>query len=294
MNDAIRKAAVAGQFYDANPVRLKQHIDELKAEAQTTPYMSRNGKPRAVILPHAGYIYSGATAVKTLLPTTEHNYKRAVILGPSHHVAFQGVALGDYEGFSTPLGTLEVDTSAVKQLADLNSPLLGIRNQPHEPEHALEVELPLLQEIIPDIKIIPGIVGFTDQSSAKKIAKLLLPLWEPNTLWVISSDFTHYGRAFQYLPFSDHIAAKLRKLDLGAAELIMQSDIDGFTKYLERTGATICGAAPIKILLAVMNLAKANGATIAAELIDYTTSAGQSGDYSHCVSYVGLSFSQPA
>jgi MEMO1 family protein len=292
MNDAIRKAAVAGQFYDANPVRLKQHIDELKAEAETTPHISTNGKPRALILPHAGYVYSGATAVKALLQAAGHSYKRAVILAPSHQLSFKGVALGGYSGFSTPLGTLKVDTEAVEQIAKLNSPLLGISNQPHEHEHALEVELPLLQEIIPDITIIPGIVGFTDQPTAEKIAELLLPLWEPDTLWVISSDFTHYGRAFQYIPFSDDIAENLRKLDLGAAELIMKFDLDGFDKYLERTRATICGAAPIKILLAVINQARANGETIDAELIDYTTSAGQSGDYSHCVSYVGISFSQ--
>jgi MEMO1 family protein len=290
MNETIRKAAVAGQFYDANPTQLKQYINELKADAEISSESSN--KPRAVILPHAGYLYSGATAVKTLLKTSGHNYKRAVVLAPSHRVAFKGVALGNYSGFATPLGTVEVDTSAVSELAALKAPLLGISNQPHEHEHALEVELPLLQEIIPDIKIIPGIVGFTDQPTAKKLAELLLELWEPDTLWVISSDFTHYGRSFQYLPFTDNIAENLRELDLGAAELITNLDLDGFDKYLERTGATICGAAPIKILLAVINQAQNNGENIAAELIDYTTSAAQSGDYSHCVSYVGISFAE--
>jgi AmmeMemoRadiSam system protein B len=291
MVKSIRKAAVAGQFYDANPVTLSNYINELKA---TTKQSSKNNeaKPRAVILPHAGYLYSGATAVKTLLHTTGHNYQRIVVLAPSHRVRFNGISLGNYSAFATPLGNVEVDTDAVNKLIELNSPLLTTNNQPHEQEHALEVELPLLQELLPEIKIIPGIVGFTDPATVKQLATLLLPLWEPDTLWVISSDFTHYGRAFQYLPFTDNIAENLSKLDLAAAELITKLDLDGFEKYLDRTGATICGAAPIKILLAVINQAQTNGKTITGELIDYTTSAAQSGDYSHCVSYVGISFTQ--
>lgn len=289
MDETIRKAAVAGQFYDANPARLKQYINELKTEAETSVEDCNNAKPRAVILPHAGYVYSGATAIKTLLKAAGHTYKRAVVLAPSHRVAFKGLALGGYDGFATPLGTVKVDTDNVNKLANLNSPLLTISNQPHEHEHALEVELPLLQELVPDIPIIPGIVGFIDLSVAKQLAELLLPLWEPDTLWVISSDFTHYGRSFQYLPFTDNIAENLRKLDLGAAKLITDLDLKGFDNYLERTGATICGAAPIKILLALIN--HNSDENITAELIDYTTSAAQSGDYSHCVSYVGITFS---
>ncbi len=292
MNINIRKAAVAGQFYDADPVQLEQYIDELKSAVTSSTANASNRKPLALILPHAGYTYSGATAIKTLLTTTTYNYKRAVILAPSHRVAFKGIALGGYSEFATPLGTVKVDTESVNKLAKLNSPLLTINNQPHEHEHALEVELPLLQQLIPEIKIIPGIVGFTDLPAANKLAELLLPLWEPDTLWIISSDFTHYGRAFQYLPFTTNIAENLRNLDLGAVELITQLDLEGFNSYLERTGATICGAAPIKILLAVMNLAQNNGEKITAELIDYTTSATQSGDYSHCVSYAGITFTQ--
>ena len=290
MAKTIRKAAVAGQFYDANPVNLKNYINELKATTKLSSKSHNEAKPRAVILPHAGYIYSGATAVKTLQHAIGHNYQRIVILAPSHRIRFNGISLGNYSEFATPLGNVEVDTDAVDKLAALNSPLLTTNNQPHEQEHALEVELPLLQELIPAIKIIPAIVGFTDQSTVKQLATLLLPLWEPETLWVISSDFTHYGRAFQYLPFTDNIAENLSILDLEAAELITKLDLDGFEKYLERTGATICGAAPIKILLAIINQAQTNGEKITGELIDYTTSAAQSGDYSHCVSYVGISF----
>ena len=289
MNKTIRKAAVAGQFYDANPDSLKRHINELRATIHSSTNSNTN-KPRAVIIPHAGYVYSGTTAIKTLLKTIGHSYKRAIILAPSHRIAFKGIALGDYSEFATPLGTIKVDTGSVSQLARLNSPLLTINNQPHEQEHALEVELPLLQELVPELQIIPGIVGFTDLAAAKQLAELLLPLWEPDTLWVISSDFTHYGGAFQYLPFTDNIAENLSKLDLGAAKLVTDLDLDGFNSYLERTGATICGAAPIKILLAIINQAQNSGKKITAELIDYTTSAAQSGDYSHCVSYVGISF----
>ncbi len=294
MQNNIRKAAVAGQFYDANPVRLRQYLDNLKQEL-SVDYSSAAqsaGQVRAVILPHAGYIYSAPTALKTLLTLGNRQYRRALVLAPSHHVGFQGIALSSADAFELPWGDMAVDTAAVQQLAAAESPLIMVHDVPHQHEHALEVELPLLYHLMPELKIIPGIVGFINSDRlATELAKLLLPLWQEDTLWVISSDFTHYGAAFNYVPFRDNIRDRLRELDLGAVELITQMDLTGFSSYLQRTGATICGAAPIKLLLAAINhLAPPERQSLQGELIDYTTSAEQSGDFSHCVSYAGIAF----
>ncbi len=138
------------------------------------------------------------------------------------------------------------------------------------------------------LPIIPLICGHVDKQIAECIGKILLQFFGPSTLWVISSDFTHFGYSFGYVPFKTDVPENLRKLDLGAVEKISALDFDGFSKYVESTGATICGANPIRILLKTANLAAAKGAELKASLIEYTTSGESTGDWSHCVSYAGI------
>ncbi|MDD3119226.1 MAG: AmmeMemoRadiSam system protein B, partial [Victivallales bacterium] len=157
----------------------------------------------------------------------------------------------------------------------------------HEGEHALEVELPILQRMLPEFTLLPLICGELDAPAVRELARELLPYWNEETLWVISSDFTHYGRAFGYMPFTHDIRRHLRELDLGAATCIEKLDPDGFTDYIATTGATICGWNPIRLLLAVIAAAES---PVHAELVDYTTSGELTGDFSHCVSYAGFVF----
>lgn len=287
MTRTIRRPAVAGQFYDSDPRTLRKQITNYVVQARHGVSFSDTRHVRAVIAPHAGYVYSGSTATKTLARAGKGGYERVVVVAPSHRVGFRGLALSGYGAFQTPLGEFPVDTEALAKMEKAGGSLIRTRDDAHESEHALEVELPILWEFFPKIKLAPIICGHIDMNDAVKLADAMRFLWEPKTLWVISSDFTHYGAAFGYVPFKSDIKENLRKLDLGAADYIMDFDADGFSNYVDQTGATICGANPIRILLSIMSAEKDS---LDSELIDYTTSGELTGDFSHCVSYAGIAF----
>ena len=295
-NELIRKPAVAGQFYESDPGLLNDELSILFANCADSEQCPDGKKVRAIISPHAGYLYSGQSAAKVFaLFKKNFNYKRVVVIAPSHRLPFSGLATSTYTVYQTPLGDIPVDTEISEQLS--RSPVISMRNQAHEYEHALEVQLPFLQKITENlpisqkIKIVPLICGALDSESAKLAAEALLPYWNPETLWIISSDFTHYGGSFGYLPFRDNIPENLKKLDLGAVEYITNLDFKGFSDYIEQTGATICGANPVKLLLKCIEISRQDD-KVTAQLIDYTTSGELTGDYSHCVSYAGIAFNQ--
>jgi len=288
MNDAqVRRPYVAGQFYPQDRHELDQMLARLIATADSG-HSSPNQPPWAVILPHAGYVYSAATAIKTLLPLRNRRYRRIVVIAPSHRYPFHGLAASDFTAYDTPLGQIPVDVEAVRQLQNSGSSLIRTGNDIQQYEHALEVELPLLQKIIAsEFALIPLICGGISLDQATELATLLQPWHGPETLWVVSSDFTHYGRDFQYVPFRDNIPDNLDRLDHAAADLIIRRDPAGWDRFIRDTGATICGANPIKILLALAAKVEPQGRV---ELVDYQTSGALTGDYAHCVSYAGLCF----
>lgn len=287
MSLGIRKPCVDGQFYERDKNTLHKYITKIVQEELNTERTSN--RARAVILPHAGYMFSARTAIKTLLRTVDGNYSKVLVIAPSHRVPFKGIALSDYDSYRTPLGDVPVDRESVADIAGTGNDYIACMSEAHEKEHSLEVELPLLQHFFQDFKLIPIINGMIDEDSARHIAKGLKDMWREDTLWVISSDFTHYGFSFNYLPFYKNIKENLRDLDLGAVELIINKDLSGFSKYLKKTGATICGCGAIQILLAVIEeIDKDN--SLGAEFVHYTTSGDLTSDYSHCVSYAGITF----
>jgi MEMO1 family protein len=287
MSLGIRKPYFDGQFYDSNKDELQKYITAtVEKELSTEPI---NNHVRAVILPHAGYVFSAQTAIKTLLRAAEGNYSKVLVIAPSHRVPFRGIALAEFDTFRTPLGDIPVDMDSVSNITGTGNNYIAYMSDAHENEHSLEVELPLLQHFFKDFELIPIINGLIDEASARHIAINLKDWWKEDILWVISSDFTHYGRSFNYLPFHKDIKENLRKLDLGAAKLIINKDLHGFCQYLNKTGATICGCGAIQILLAVLEcIDKEN--KIDAELVHYTTSGNLTSDYSQCVSYAGITF----
>ena len=286
-NVEIRPPAVAGQFYEADPKRLKESIEGFLAEIP--PHKHDSSKVvRAIVMPHAGYAYSGPTAVKTMLQAKGGDYKRALVIAPSHRVAFEGLASARYKAYKTPLGEIPVDSEAAELIRGANCPYIRDILQAHAREHALEVELPILQTLLPAMPIVPFICGQITVDSAKIIATALAPLWNRETLWIISSDFTHFGASFGYMPFSSNIPNRLRELDLGAVEKVTAFDLAAFDDYVKSTGATICGESPIKVLLAAASDSLEAGAKLSARLADYSNSGESTGDWSHCVSYAGI------
>ena len=277
--EKILDNAFAGSWYDADPVRLRGQIQQWFKAAES-PGKAVSGSPLAVIVPHAGYVYSGSTAAYAFKLLQGKKIDRIILLGPSHraHLPNQ-LCIPAADGFRTPLGTLSADCQALELLKKHS--FVRVDDRIHYYEHSLQIQFPFLQcAVSGPFKIVPVIAGQMDRAAVRRAAEALSGCLTPSTLLVVSSDFTHYGRSFDYVPFRENIAENLRKLDLGAFERIQSGDAEKFTRYIEETGATICGEVPIRILLEMLP----RGASV--QLLHYSNSAAENQDYSHCVSYV--------
>ena len=182
---SIRSPAVAGLFYPADARQLAQDVSHLLAEAKLHHF-----KPKALIAPHAGYIYSGAIAASAYasLGAAAATIRRVVLLGPAHRVAVHGLALPGVDVFETPLGSVKLDQQLAAAIAHL--PQVTVSREAHALEHSLEVQLPFLQSVLGEFVLLPLAVGMT---SAEAVAEVLEQVWGgEETLIVISSDLSHY------------------------------------------------------------------------------------------------------
>ncbi|MEN8205607.1 MAG: AmmeMemoRadiSam system protein B [Pseudomonadota bacterium] len=209
--ESIREPAVAGSFYPADPVELEAQLDELLA-AVTTRYPP----PKAMIVPHAGYIYSGPVAASgyaSLIPVADR-IKRVVLLGPAHRKAFSGLAVPASTVFKTPLGKIELDKQSISKILLL--PQVHTDNDAHLLEHSLEVHLPFLQRVLRAFTLVPLVVG---DASAQDVSEVIQQLWGGReTLLVISSDLSH---------FLDYDSARVRDAATSRAiERLAYEDID--------------------------------------------------------------------
>jgi AmmeMemoRadiSam system protein B len=223
---SVRPPAVAGMFYPAGAEELHSMVARLLADQS----MSDGPAPKAVIAPHAGYIYSGpvAASVYRRLGASRDRITRVVLLGPAHRVAVRGLALPAARAFSTPLGEVKVDTEAVEQIRILSQ--VSERADAHALEHSLEVQLPFLQEMLGDFTLVPLVVGDAD---ADQVAEILRILWGgEETLIVISSDLSHY-----------HAYATAQQIDRATSRSIESM------RYEEIGHEQACGRAPLSGLL---------------------------------------------
>jgi hypothetical protein len=182
----IRPPAVAGSFYPDRPDRLSASVEGFLAEAETRPA----GRAKAVIAPHAGYLYSGPIAGRAFaaLRPGAAQIRRVVVIGPAHFVPVHGLAVPAAAAFRTPLGDVALDRAAIEAILDL--PQVRRADAPHQGEHALEVELPFLQTILCSFSLVPLLVG---QAHPAEVAEVLARLWGgEETAIVVSSDLSHY------------------------------------------------------------------------------------------------------
>jgi len=225
---SIRKAAVAGQFYPDDPLQLQDTIAGLLSKAGSLE--NNIVQPKAIIVPHAGYIYSGlaaASAFASLLPFRD-KITRIVLLGPSHRVGFNGLAVSNADYFQTPLGTIRIEKGAIGKILSL--PQVSANDEAHLFEHSLEVELPFLQEVLDDFSLIPIVVGDADGQSVSEVLELL---WgDEDTLIVISSDLSHFH---DYKNAQQRDTATCQSIENLSPELISYDDA--------------CGRNPIKGIL---------------------------------------------
>ena len=281
MDQSVRTPAVAGSFYGTDPGMLKYQLNQIRIPEAVADI-------HGCMVPHAGYVFSMPTALRTLAAARENNYSRAVIIGPSHRCAFNGICLASYSEWATPFGTMELDREGFEYLSSSVSENLCVDNAPHIQEHSIEVELPLLHHLFGKIKIIPVLAGQLDYRIADGIGKILSKLDTPDTLWVISGDFTHYGKSFGYTPFGIPVEQeKLNALDREAAEYIAKCDLAGLAAFLNRTHATICGVNPAALYLRML---AHSGTSVTGNITAVTDSGRVSKDLSHVVGYAGITF----
>jgi MEMO1 family protein len=279
----IREPAVAGLFYNKLPKKLKSEIAEL-IDGQAA-HIQPNAHTRALIVPHAGYIYSGkvaAAAYKTL--PKNKKWQRIVIIGTSHKAHFEGAAIFTGAGFNTPLGIVEVDTEFANKLIGRHH-LLSANNNVHASEHTIEVQLPMLQvHLKHPFKIVPILIGSQNPDDCQSIATALIPFFTPDTLFIISSDFSHYPG------YIDALTADADTADAIASNnpdtLLSQLEINKNTQY-PNLQTSLCGWSAV---LTLMYLTQPN--TVQYKKIRYENSGDAAiGDKSHVVGYWAISVS---
>lgn len=266
----VRPAAVAGMFYPGSATALTAEIRACLADAaDRDAARRRDGRgaawPKAMIVPHAGYVYSGPIAASAYarLQAGRDVIRRVVLFGPAHRVAVRGLALPEAHRFATPLGEVLVDTAAVAALAEL--PFIVASDAVHAQEHSLEVQLPFLQTVLDDFSVVPFAVGHATDGQVEQVMERL---WGgPETLILVSSDLSHY-----------HPYRTAQSIDRATTDAVL-----ALMPSLDHEQA--CGATPINALL---RCAAARG--LAPSLLDRRNSGDTAGDRSRVVGYASFAF----
>lgn len=254
----IRPAACAGSFYPSSRMELEKAVDALITEDQ--------GNPLAMIVPHAGYIYSGAVAGAAYSKLKESEFDKVVLLGPAHRLWFRGIALPGATHFETPLGCVPLDP-VCSELAQQEGFIESM--EAHRLEHALEVQLPFLQRILGNFTLVPLLVGDADPAAVSEVIDMFLG--EPGTLVLASSDLSHF-----------HDYSEAVRIDRITANAIMALD-----PSIDHEQA--CGATPVNgLLISAKRMGLAPG------IVDIRNSGDTAGDKSRVVGYAAFTFGEAA
>ncbi len=284
---AVRPAVLAGTWYPAAPAALARAVDGYLDGA--APPARPAGRPLLGVAPHAGFAYSGPVAGRLWGALRGTAVRRLVILAPNHRLRLDRPALSGAGAFATPLGPVPVDEAAVRRLAA--SGAFAVDDGAHRDEHAIEIQLPLAQRCWPaDVPaLVPILVPHLDSRSRAAAAAALAGVVDAETLVVVSTDLTHYGAAYGYVPFTDDVPARLEQLDGGALQCLLAGDGPGLLAYGRRTGITMCGLEAAALALA-SGLPRGHEAA----LLGYARSGDRDGDYALSVSYAAALLSAGA
>ena len=288
MAKKVMVSPLAGQWFPASESGLRDEI----AERSKGIDVVRKRNVCAAVVPHAGYRYSGGVAAGVYLRIDPKRYKRIVVMGPSHYVAMRNkLSVPDATHFRTPLGELPTDAAFVAKLRKL--PFVTCEPAAHVREHSDQIQLPLIQTCLAtNLPVVCVVCGHFDAANLLTAAAAFRELLDDGTLFVASSDFTHYGQNYDYVPFTKDVQKNLEALDMSIFELFVNKDVVGFMRHLDETGATVCGRDPLSFLLAMMP------ADAKVERTAYDTSGRMMHDDKNSVSYIGAlvcgSWSSPA
>jgi AmmeMemoRadiSam system protein B len=265
----VRASILAGRWYPKSPSSLTKSIDDFLSRADT-PRL--NGKLIAVIVPHAGHVYSGQVAAHAYRSFKGKRFRRIVLLGPSHHMRFRGVSVNLQSGYETPLGLVPVDQNLGRKLLGAGSYIRWLKGA-HAREHSLEIQLPFLQRGLSDFQIVPILMGQQDYETCSELATTLKQvLGTPEeTMILASSDLSHF-----------HTYERAKALDSQFIKRVQTLDAKGLAQDLAAGTCEACGGGPVITTLLTAQKMGANRAII----LSYANSGDVTGDHRRVVGYM--------
>ncbi|MBP8976384.1 MAG: AmmeMemoRadiSam system protein B [Bacteroidetes bacterium] len=268
----VRQPVVAGMFYAENPVTLRSDIEYFLSHA-SIPNLSE--RVYGIVVPHAGYVYSGQVAAHAYRLLQKQQFDTAVLIGPSHREYYDGISVYTGRSFLTPLGEVPINERLRNKLLTSTS-LVTASVIGHRAEHSLEVQIPFLQVVAPEASILPLVIGNQSEQLSLSLADALAEVCkDENVIFIASSDLSHY-----------HPYEEAKSLDSRVIEYLKKFDPDLWLQEFDRGNLEACGGAPVGI---VMKVAKELGA-VRTEILTYSNSGDVSGDKSGVVGYVAAAF----
>ncbi len=265
---SLLKNSFAGSFYPSNPIILKKQLEGFLDNTTKTI-----NSPKAIIVPHAGYIYSAQTAAHGYKQLENENIKTVIILAPAHKTFHQGLAIPIETVLETPLGNLYVDLIKANRL--LSSKVFIKDSSPHYQEHSLEVQLPFIKLLFPNCKVIPISVGMADKTMMEQGALELSKIIDDNTILIVSNDLSHY-----------HSLKSAKQLDENTITHIQKMSPANLLNQYQNKSIECCGIFPIILLLTTLYILNITHS----QVLSYDTSATTSFDDQHVVGYVSIAF----
>ncbi len=278
----------AGTWYPGSSAALHDLITRLFETSSIRTDPALLPRPLAFVVPHAGLAYSGTVAAAAYSYLRDAAPSRVFVLGFLHDGSRPEISIPDADAFDTPIGRTTVDRTTIRSLAE--APPFHLTPASSACDHSVEIQLPLLQTAIPGTPIVPLYVAPLSPAGRDTAARRLASLIGPGDILIASTDLTHYGRNFGYKPFpvDDLTPENLRSLDQGLIAAAGSLDADLFLSELRQTESTLCGFAPVSLLLRTLQLL--GGEEIFQQTLDYQTSGEITGDYSHSVSYGAVGY----
>ena len=270
----VREPALAGTWYPASPEKLRGQLTEFLSKASSEPVQ---GEVIGLVVPHAGYMYSGQVAAFGYKHLQGTNFKRVILIGPSHHVGFKGIAVDLQSGYRTPLGTTPVDKDFVNELLGTSSQIRSLPDA-FTREHSLEIQVPFLQSVLKEFSIVPLLMQVSDDVTCATLAEGLsktIKKKQGKTLILASTDLSHF-----------HSGDKAKLLDHHFIEGLRAFDPKGLLRSMSRGECEACGGGPT---VAAMLAARGLGADQAI-VLRYANSGDVTGDYKRVVGYASAAF----
>ncbi|MBK7631381.1 MAG: AmmeMemoRadiSam system protein B [Ignavibacteriales bacterium] len=263
----IRHQQVAGYFYPAEKEKLQKEISSLLHSAKPAKTFNNIF---GIISPHAGYVYSGKTAACAYNLLKDKSYKTVIVISPSHTEYFPGISIYDGDAYETPLGIVEIDKEITDKLVE-HTKLIFRGKQGHRKEHALEVQIPFLQSVLKDFKIVPIVMGDQSKLFVDELAVKISEVVEDEILVVASSDMSHF-----------HSAKEADKLDSVVEKNINEFNFENLLIDLDKNNCEACGGGPIAAMMKAASLKDINNSFI----LDRSNSGDVTGDKSEVVGYL--------